>query len=214
LPSPSSAPRRNANANAKLPQGIMTVTAINPVSSRCTSYLRLGQGYHNALREGEDAILTTINIDKFSLTNTPTTPFNIYAVENGYGLSIDLRDSLVNVPLSFFMSDLPYDPTTQLWFTGVNNISGSLVLYDALTDTERAIYDGIRLDIETPEQSHETRYYIRRRGYKPNSGSDPITTGTEIFDTDGEQAVKIIENGHVLIIRNGHVYTTFGQKLK
>ena len=211
-PAPSPAPRRSPGT--KLAKGIMTVTAINPVSSRCNSRLLLGQGYHNALRDGEDAILTTINIDNFTMTGTPTTPFNIYALENGFGLCTDLRDSIVNVPISFYMSDLPFEPVTHLWFTGVNNISGSLVLYDALTDTEREIIDGICLDIETPEQSHETRYFIRRRGYKPNSGSDPIATGSEMFDTDGEQAVKIIENGHVLIIRNGHVYTTFGQKLK
>ena len=207
-----SAPRRSYNH--QVPKGIMTVTAVNPVSTRCVSRLLIGQGYHSDIRSGEDAVLTTLNIDKFHMTNTPTTPFNIYAAEKGYGLSIDLMDSVVNVPISFYMSDLPYEPVTQLWFTGVNSIDGSLVLYDAKTDTERAIIDGICLNIETPEQNHEIRYYIRRRGYKPDSGSDPVTTGSEMFDTDGEQAVKIIENGHVLIIRNGHVYTTFGQKLK
>ena len=211
------APRR-AEASP-LPEGIMTVTAINPVSPRCNSRLILGQGYHEAILQGEDAMLTTVNIDKFHMTNTPTTPFNIYAMEDGYGLSIDLRDSIVNIPISFYMSALPYDPTTQLWFTGVNNIDGRLVLYDALLDTERPIYDGICLTIETPEANHERRYYIRRRGFNPDaqSGEEGVATGIENEDTDKQAAEgvqKIIRDGHVLILRSGHVYTMFGQKVR
>ena len=213
-PAPAPAPKR-ANGS-QLSQGIMTVTAVNPVSSRCISYLKLGQGYHNAIVEGEDAVLTTLNIDKFTMTSTPTTPFNIYAMEQGYGMSIDLRDSLVMVPVSFYMSDLPFEPTTYLWFTGVNSIDGTLVLYDAQTDSERTIIDGICLDIETPESSHQNRYYICRKGYKPNTDENPITTDFEPADNshNDEQAKKIIYNGHVLIIRNGHVYTMYGQKVQ
>jgi hypothetical protein len=130
-------PRRSASSVRG--KGIMTITAINPASSRCTSRLLLGQGYHNALREGEDAVLTTVNINRYSATSAPATPFNIYAVEGKYGLSIDLRDSLVNVPVSFYIGDLPFEPVTHLWFTGVNAIDGELVLYDIITDTERDI---------------------------------------------------------------------------
>ena len=195
----------------------MTVTAVNTVSPRCKSRLLLGQGYHSAIIEGEDAILTTLNIDAFSMTNTPTTPFNIYAVENGTGMCINLRDSIVDVPVSFYMSDLPYDPVTQLWFTGVNNIDGQLVLYDSLLQTERAIIDGICLQIETPAQNHLKRYYIRRKGFGPTETpetGDPIATGMGSFEADEKQAMKIIDNGHVLILRNGHVYTMFGQKVR
>lgn len=207
------APRRRSPGIQKS-QGIMTVTAINPVSTRCTSRLLLGQGFHNEILEGEDALLSTINIDNYSTTNAPATPFNIYASEGGYGLSIDLKDSIVNVPISFYMSDLPYDPVTHLWFTGVNNLDGQLVLYDAQTGSERNIVDGGCLKIETPEQSHQTRYYIRRYGYTPdNPQNDPIPTGNERID-DNDQAVKFIKNGHVLILRNGHVYTIFGQKIQ
>ena len=208
------APRRQTtNDKRQTTKGIMTITAINPVSDRCTSYLQLGQGYHNAIVEGEDAVLTTINIHDFNMTGTPTTPFNIYAVESGFGLSIDLKDSLVCVPVSFYMSDLPYDPVTYLWFTGVNSIDGTLVLYDKLTDSERTIVDGICLGIETPETSHQNRYYICRKGYKPNSDEHPIATGYEPTDNNDDQAKKIIYNGHVLILRNGHVYTMYGQKI-
>ena len=207
---PLPAPHR-AGSTA-LRKGIMTITAMNPCSPRCTSYLLLGQGYHAAIRDGEDAMLTTLNIDKFSMTNTPTTPFNIYAVEGDYGLSIDLRDELINVPISFYMSDMPYDPVTNLWFTGVNKIDGELVLYDAQTNTERSIIDGICLKIETPQTNHQTRYYIRRRGFNPQDPTDPVATDIPQFETDGEQAIKILQNGHVLILRNGHVYTMFGQK--
>ncbi len=207
----AAAPRRSTSG---LPKGIMTVTAVNPVSPRCKSRLLLGQGYHKSIRDGEDAVLMTINIDDFSMTKTPTTPFNIYAVEGGHGLSIDLSDSLLNVPISFYKSDLPYDPATQLWFTGVNHIDGQLVLYDALTGSERQIIDGICLTIETPEQNHEKRYYIRRRGYTPSEDSNPIATDTEYIETDGEAAVKFIKDGHVFILRNGHIYTMFGQKVR
>ena len=207
------APRRRSPGVQKS-QGIMTVTAINPVSTRCTSRLLLGQGFHNEILEGEDAVLSTINIDNYSTTNAPATPFNIYASEGGYGLSIDLKDSIVNVPISFYMSDLPYDPVTHLWFTGVSNLDGQLVLYDAQTGSERNIVDGGCLKIETPEQSHQTRYYIRRRGYSPSPTTDPVPTSNEQIDSDDEQAVKFIQNGHVLILRNGHVYTMFGQKIQ
>ena len=208
---PFAAPRHLAtSAHSK---GIMTVTAINSVSNRCVSRLLIGQGYNDAIVSGEDAVLTTLNINKFHMTNTPTTPFNIYAMEGGYGLSIDLRDSIVNVPVSFYLSDLPFEPTTYLWFTGVNTIDGPLVLYDALMDTERLIIDGICLDIETPEANHEKRYYIRRPGYKPGESTEPVTTGVVLPETN-EQAVKIIRNGQVLIIRNGHVYTMFGQQIR
>ena len=202
--------RRNETAKSK---GIMTVTAINPVAAVCKSRLLLGQGYHRAVRDGEDAVLTTINIDRYS-SSTPATPFNIYASEGNYGLSIDLRDEIVNVPVSFYMTNLPYAETTQLWFTGVNNIDGPLVLYDALTDTERPIIDGICHTIETPQQSHETRYFIRLRGYNPDDPSNPIVTGEEHYEMDGEQAVKIMHNGHVYILRNGQVFTIFGQKVR
>ncbi len=211
VPPPSPSPRRSISSVRG--KGIMTITAINPASSRCTSRLLLGQGYHDALREGEDAILTTVNINRYTATAAPATPFNIYAVEGNYGLSIDLRDSLVNVPISFYMGELPFEPVTHLWFTGVNAIDGALVLYDIITDSERDIIDGCCLDIETPDISHEIRYYIRRKGFKPGSGSD-IATDLPLFDTDGENAVKIIKNGHVLIIRNGHVYSIFGQKIR
>jgi hypothetical protein len=161
-------------------------------------------------------MLTTINIDHYSTTSAPATPFNIYALEGNYGLSIDLRDSLVNVPVSFYMSELPYAPVTQLWFTGVNNIDGELVLYDDLTGFEHPIMDGICIQIATPEQSHQLRYYIRRRGFNPQDDpSDPgITTGFEDNDTDDEKVMKIIRHGNVLILRNGHVYTMFGQKVR
>ncbi len=210
--SPSASAPRRISASG-LSRGIMTVTAKNPCSPRCTSRLLIGQGYHDGIREGEDAILTTINIDNYSNTNAPATPFNLYASEGNYGLSIDLRDEVENIPISFCISDLPYDPTTQLWFTGVNNIDGELVLYDAQTDTEREIIDGIYLTIETPTQSHERRYYIRRRGYNPQTGPD-IATDVEFYPIDDEQAVKIIRNDQVLIIRNGHVYTMMGQKVR
>ncbi|MBO4361804.1 MAG: InlB B-repeat-containing protein [Paludibacteraceae bacterium] len=206
---PLAAPSRNAAGRSK---GIMTVTAVNPVSEICTSRLLLGQGYNDAIRDGEDAVLTTINVDQFS-TSTPATPFNIYAAEGGYGLSIDLRDEIVNVPVSFYLSELPYSPVTRLWFTGVNAIDGQLVLYDALTGSERAILDGIYIDIPTPEYSHQVRYYIRRRGYNPSDPNNP-TTIIEQPDTDEVPAVKIIRDGHVLILRDGHVYTMFGQKLR
>lgn len=205
----SAAPIRNAAGRSK---GIMTVTAVNPVSDRCVSRLLLGQGYHDEIRAGEDAMLATININNYTNNTMPATPFNIYAIEGDYGLSIDLRDEVVNVPLSFYFSDLPFDPVTNLWFTGVNALDGSLVLYDALTGEERLIIDGICLDIETPEANHEKRYYIRRAGYTPGQ---PVTTDVEeaVSKTE-EQAVKIIKNGHVLILRNGHVYTIFGQQLR
>ena len=210
------APRR---VTAPLREGIMTVTAINPVSPRCNSRLILGQGYHEAILQGEDAMLTTVNIDNFHMTNTPTTPFNIYAMNDGYGLSIDLRDSIVNVPVSFYMSALPYDPTTELWFTGVNNIDGSLVFYDALLGTERPICDGICIKIGTPEANHQRRYYIRRRGFNPDaqSGGEGVTTGIGAQDPEplqAEEVQKIIYNGQVFILRGGHVYTMFGQRVK
>ena len=215
------APQRSSMSNdqSSIPEGIMTITAINPVSPRCNSRLFLGQGYNEAIREGEDAVLTTVNIDKFHMTNTPTTPFNIYAMEDGYGLSIDLRDSIVNVPVSFYMSALPYDPTTELWFTGVNNIDGSLVFYDALLGTERPICDGICIKIETPEANHQRRYYIRRRGFNPDaqSGGEGVTTGIgtqEPQALQAEEVQKIIYNGQVFILRGGHVYTMFGQKVR
>jgi hypothetical protein len=210
--SQAQAPQRYTSSRSR---GIMTVTAKNPCSPRCTSRLLIGQGYRDAVREGEDAILTTINIDNYSNTNAPATPFNLYASEGSYGLSIDLRDEVLDVPISFCVSDLPYEPVTYLWFTGVHNIDGQLVLYDAQTDTERLIIDGIYLTIETPTQSHERRYYIRRQGYTPDEQGTPTDEPT-IYDTyhDEEHAVKIIRNDQVLILRGGHVYTVFGQKLQ
>jgi hypothetical protein len=209
-----SAPKRARTSALK--EGIMIVTAVNPVSSRCTSRLLLGQGFSNEIIRGEDAMLTTINIDNYTNNTTPATPFNIYAVEGNSGLSIDLRDAIVNVPLSFYNSDLPYDPVTYLWFTGVNSIDGELVLYDALTGSERLIMDGICLEIETPETSHEVRYYIRRRGFNPyNPDDDPqIATGVENTETNDMTTTKILKDGHVLILRDGHVYSIFGQKIR
>lgn len=209
----ASAPKRTTAGEIR--KGIMTVTAVNPASPRCTSRLLLGQGFDDAIIRGEDAMLTTINIDNFSMTNAPATPFNIYAVEGNSGLSIDLRDEIVNVPISFYNSDLPFEPNSYLWFTGVNNIDGDLVLYDALTDTERPILDGIRLEIETPETSHIKRYYIRRPGYVPGqSGENPVATGFTNLDGENTSAVKFIKNGHVFILRDGHVYSIYGQKIR
>jgi hypothetical protein len=200
---------------AGVSKGVMTVTAVNSVTSRCNSRLLLGQGYHPEIIKGEDALLNTINIDNYSATSAPATPFNIYAVEGNNGLSIDLRDEILYVPISFYMSDLPYAPLTTLWFTGVNNVDGPLVLYDALSDTERPIIDGISLDIETPEENHEIRYYIRRPGYKPENETDkPVPTAIEYNAADEEKAVKFVKDGHVFIKRNGKVYTIIGQKIQ
>lgn len=200
---------------AGVSKGVMTVTATNAVSSRCDTRLLLGQGYHPEIIKGEDALLNTINIDNYSATSAPATPFNIYAVEGTNGLSIDLRDEILYVPISFYMSDLPYAPLTTLWFTGVNNVDGPLVLYDALSDTERPIIDGISLDIETPEENHEIRYYIRRPGYKPENETDkPVPTAIEYNAADEEKAVKFVKDGHVFIKRNGKVYTIIGQKIQ
>ncbi|MBR6493332.1 MAG: hypothetical protein IKT13_05290, partial [Paludibacteraceae bacterium] len=212
VPAATPAPIRRSDVRHN--RGIMTVTAVNPVSSRCVSRLLIGQGYHDAIYDGEDAILTTVNIDKFHMTNTPTTPFNLYSVKDGYGLCVDLRDSVVNIPVSFCMSDLPYDPVTSLWFTGVNSIDGPLVLYDALLGTQRKIIDGICLDIETPETNNERRYYIRRPDYQPENPDTPIATGLDAWGTKEEQAYKFIRNGIVYILRNGHVYTTLGQQVR
>ena len=215
LPSPSPAPSRTSASGHR--KGIMTVTAINPLTSTCKSRLLIGQGYHNALRDGEDAILTTVNIKEYN-SSAPSTLFNIYAQEGEYGLCIDLRDEVLNIPVSFYMmKEVPFEPVTQLWFTGVNSIDGELVFYDALTGSEQKILDGMCIKIPTPEQSHETRYYIRRRGYDPNDPGSSITTSIDQsshFEMDGASAVKIIHNGHVFILRDGHVYTMFGQKLR
>ena len=208
----AAAPRRSFSGRNK---GIMTVTAINPLDDICKSRLLLGQGYHDEVLSGEDAMLTTVNINNFT-SSAPSTPFTIYAANGDYGLSIDLRDSIVNVPISFSMTESlvsVFDPVTYLWFTGVNTIDGPLFLYDALMDTERLIIDGICLTIETPEVSHEKRYYIRR--YAVNqSGDDPVITGFEPIDGQGEQAIKVLHHGIVYILRNGHVYTMFGQKVR
>ena len=214
LPAPASAPRKSQTANDQLPvnKGIMTITAVNPASPRCTSRLLLGQGYHDDILAGEDATLTTVNINNYTNNSMPATPFNIYALEGSDGLSIDLRHEVLNVPVSFYMTPLPYEPVTYLWFTGVNNIDGELVLYDAWEDTERPIMDGIRIYIETPQVSHLTRYYIRRPGYRPSSEEDqPIATSLEAPST-GETAIKIIKDNHVFILRDGHIYTVVGQK--
>ena len=204
------APQRGGTRHG---QGIMKVTVTNPDSPRCTSHLLLGQGYHADIRDGEDAMLTTLNIDNFSTTNTPTTPFNIYALEGRNALSIDLRDSIVNVPVAFYMSDLDFEPMTYIWFTGVNNIYGSLVFYDALTNTERPIADGICIAIETPAKNHERRYYICRPGYMPEE-TGPATGIVNYENNHEERAIKIIRDDQVLILRGGHVYTMFGQKLQ
>ena len=208
-----SAPRRVSNS--ALTKGIMTITAVNPADDICRSKVLLGQGYHNDVLSGEDAMLTTVNLHNFS-SATPSTPFNLYAVNSGYGLSIDLRDSIVNVPLSFSMTESlvsAFDPVTHLWFTGVNTIDGQLVFYDALLDTERLIIDGICLTIETPEVSHEKRYYIRRPEYTPHQ-EEPVLTSVEPINGQEEQAVKILYHGNVYILRGGHVFTIFGQKVR
>ena len=213
---PASAPKRT-HAGAIINKGIMTVTAVNPASARCTSRLLLGQGFSDEIIRGEDAILTTINIDNYTATSAPATPFNIYAVEGKNGLSIDLREQIVNVPISFYNSDLPFEPVSYLWFTGVNAIDGKLVLYDALTGTERPIIDGICLEIETPEANHDTRYFIRRLGYNPDDpvGDQPIATGVDpVTGKPSSVTYKLIKDGHVLILRDGHVYSVFGQKIR
>ena len=216
LVSPSKKVRAGAprhSAPRRYPKGIMTVTATNPVSPRCYSRLLVGQGYHNAVYQGEDALLTTINIDHYTNNTMPATPFNLYAAEGEYGLCIDLRDSIVNIPLSFYISNLPFDPVTRLWFSGVNNISDALVLYDTISGTERPIADGIYIDIQTPEQSHEVRYYIRRRGYKTQTGTN-VATGFEPYEAEDDKAVKIIKNDHVYILRRGQIYTILGQRVQ
>ena len=218
-PRPSAPKRRSPMTNDQSPikKGIMTVTVTNPASPRCTSRLLLGQGFSNDILRGEDAILTTINIDNYTNTSAPATPFNIYAMEGSNGLSIDLRNDIVNVPISFYNSDLPFEPDSYLWFTGVNNIDGKLVLYDALTDTERPIIDGICLEIETPEVSHQMRYFIRRPGFNPNDPGDdqPIATGVDsVTGKPSSVTYKLIKDGHVLILRDGHVYSVFGQKIR
>ena len=218
VPDPAPAPMRQlptTNDQRPIAKGIMTVTAVNPASPRCTSRLLLGQGFNEAIISGEDAVLTTVNIDNFSMTNAPATPFNIYALEGNSGLSIDLRDEIVNVPVSFYNSELPFEPNSYLWFTGVNNIDGELVLYDALLDIERPILDGICLEIETPETSHMRRYYIRRPGYVPGQNDEnPVTTGFTPLREDDAAAVKFIRNGQVFILRDGHVYSIYGQQIR
>ena len=103
---------------------------------------------------------------------------------------------------------------TYLWFSGVNKIKDELVFYDAQTETERLIIDGICIAIETPMLNHERRYYIRRRGYKAPIGTD-IATDIEILEpADDEQVVKFIKNDHVYILRRGQVYTIFGQRVQ
>jgi hypothetical protein len=211
---PAPAPKRT-HAGAIINKGIMTVTAVNPVDEICTSRLLLGQGFNDEIIRGEDAILTTINVDNFTGTSAPATPFNIYAMEGKNGLCIDLREQIINVPIAFYNTDLPYEPVSYLWFTGVNNIDGELVLYDALLDIERPILDGICLEIETPETSHMMRYYIRRPGYVPGQNDEnPVTTGFTPLREDDAAAVKFIRNGQVFILRDGHVYSIYGQQIR
>ncbi|MBP5641975.1 MAG: hypothetical protein J6W92_02780, partial [Paludibacteraceae bacterium] len=212
VPAPAPAVRRSAPA---LRKGIMTVTAVNSLSPMCKSRLMIGQGYHKQIVDGEDASLATINTDKYSST-APATPFNLYAVEDGKGLCINLRDSIINVPLSFYMTAWPFNMATQLWFTGVNNIDGQLVLYDDLNGTELPIMDGICLNIETPTENNVVRYYIRRPGYDPSLPYHPVATDIDELSYDGqnEDTIKIIRDGIVLIQRGGSVYTMFGQKIQ
>ena len=70
------------------------------------------------------------------------------------------------------------------------------------------------LTIETPVQNHQKRYFIRRPGYRPQDPDAPIATRLEQFNTEDDQTVKFIQDGVVLILRNGHIYTMFGQKVR
>jgi hypothetical protein len=75
--------------------------------------------------------------------------------------------------------------------------------------------DGICLAIETPEMSHQIRYFIRRPGFNPNDpGDDNPATGIDQTANGKWENVKMIKDGHVLILRDGHVYTVLGQKIR
>ena len=212
--SPAPARSQATSWEEDTPAGLMTITAINPVSTRCVSRLILGQGYHNDIRNGEDAVLMTMNIDNFSLTGAPTTPFNIYSVCNHFGMSIDLRHHLTNVPVSFVMSDLPYAPNTTLWFTGVNAISDTIYWYDDLEKTYTRIIDGMSITIPTPAANDERRYYIRNSMSAPSAYDDTPTTIEYTDSVDTEQRVqKIFVNGQIYIIKGKQVYSVLGQQL-
>jgi len=60
------------------------------------------------------------------------------------------------------------------------------------------------------------RYFIRRYGFNPDepNGDQPIATGTETTETNDMNTFKLLKDGHVLILRDGHVYTLFGQKIR
>ena len=96
----------------------------------------------------------------------------------------------------------------------MNNIDDQLVLYDAWTDTERQIIDGICMTVETPTENHQLRYFIRRPGYRPQEPEQPVVTATDYIDAGCDRVNKIIKEGHVYIIRDGHIYTIVGQKVR
>ena len=59
------------------------------------------------------------------------------------------------------------------------------------------------------------RYYIRRPGYVPGQDDEnPVTTGFTPLREDDAAAVKFIRNGQVFILRDGHVYSIYGQQIK
>ena len=76
--------------------------------------------------------------------NTPLIPIKLRYIPDR-SLVLWIRDLILPAGVCRFsaknVGNLPFDPVTYLWFTGVNSIDGELVLYDALTGTERKSVD-------------------------------------------------------------------------
>ena len=63
-----------------------------------------------------------------------------------------------------------------------------------------------------PEEERGFMSFYHQGSTDPDDQDVP--TGIEDWSTAGDETIKIIQNGLVMIVRNGHVYTIFGQKMR
>ncbi len=161
-------PHRMVGSTA-LATSLLTITAVN---GNLESTVHIGESNTavDGVVTGEDKYAVVSGLDGGNAMLT--TPMTLHTQNESAALSVDIRQRLTSVPLTFSLIDRPsLADETILWFSGIDQFDVPVYLVDTLTGERTQLLNGLSVVIETPQHGEE-RYYIQVRSEKPDITTD------------------------------------------
>ena len=178
---------------------LMTIYAFN-TKGLARSIVAYSNYANDDYLQGEDALFLSTGIDTKAETNTPTSPINLYSLHNRVPMMVDMRQHIDTVPLAMLVSPNHRSAQMQIAFYLSQHWDKTCYLYDAQTNTNTPIMDGLLLTLDMPF-NHQTRYYIVGPD-RTSNGENTETAIPNIHPDDMQVWAYSEQSGEITVCSN------------